>query len=66
MRHNIDPDTFSCFGYQLTVQDGLVAEEDSTLGKLNVFYATPEAINKRIYELYGKSLFKEGKFVYKL
>lgn len=59
MRHNIDPDTFSCFGYQLTVQDGLVAEEDSTLGKLNVFYATPEAINKRIYELYGKSLFKE-------
>lgn len=61
IKHNLDPKKFSCFGYQLTVQDGLVAEEDSTLGTSNIFYASPEAINKRIYDLYSRTLFKEQK-----
>ncbi len=61
MKHNIEPEKFSCFGYQLTVQDGLVAEEDSTLGRSNVFYATPEAVNQRIFDLYSKTLFQEQK-----
>ena len=33
IKHNLDPKKFRCFGYQLTVQDGLVAEEDTTLGR---------------------------------
>ena len=61
IKHNLDPKKFSCFGYQLTVQDGLVAEEDSTLGRSNIFYASPEAINQRIYDLYSKTLFQEQK-----
>lgn len=61
IRHGLDPKKFSCFGYQLTVQDGLVAEEDSTLGRSNVFYATPEAVNQRIFDLYSKTLFQEQK-----
>lgn len=61
MKHNIEPEKFRCFGYQLTVQDGLVAEEDSTLGRTNVFYATPEAVNQRIFDLYSKILFQEHK-----
>ena len=61
MKHNIEPEKFNCFGYQLTVQDGLVAEEDSTLGKSKVFYATPEGINKRIFDLYSKALYREQK-----
>lgn len=61
IKHNLDPKKFSCFGYQLTVQDGLVAEEDSILGKSNIFYASPEAINQRIYDLYSKTLFQEQK-----
>lgn len=59
MKHNIEPEKFGCFGYQLTVQDGLVAEEDSNLGKSKVLYATPEGINKRIFDLYSKALYKE-------
>lgn len=61
IKHNLDPKKFSRFGYQLTVQDGLVAEEDSTLGRSNIFYASPEAINQRIYDLYSKTLFQEQK-----
>lgn len=59
IRHGLDPKKFNCFGYQLTVQDGLVAEEDSTLGRSNIFYATPEAVNQRIFDLYSKTLFRE-------
>ena len=51
IKNNIDPKKFHCFGYQLTVQDGLVAEEESILGRCNIFYATPEAVNNRIYDL---------------
>ncbi len=61
IRYGLDPEKFNCFGYQLTVQDGLVAEEDSTLGSSNIFYASPEAINQRIYDLYSKTLFQEQK-----
>lgn len=59
IRHGLDPKKFNCFGYQLTVQDGLVAEEDSTFGTSNIFYATPEAVNQRIFDLYSKTLFRE-------
>ena len=61
IKHGLDPKKFNCFGYQLTVQDGLVAEEDSILGSSNIFYASPEAINKRIYDLYSATLFQEQK-----
>ena len=61
IKHGLDPKKFNCFGYQLTVQDGLVAEEDSILGSSNIFYASPEAINKRIYDLYSETLFQEQK-----
>lgn len=60
IKHNLDPKKFGYFGYQLTVQDGLVAEEDS-FGRSNIFYASPEAINQRIYDLYSKTLFQEQK-----
>lgn len=59
IRHGLDPKRFNYFGYQLTVQDGLVAEEDSTLGRSNIFYATPEAVNQRIFDFYSKTLFRE-------
>ena len=59
IKHNLDPEKFSCFGYKFTVQEGLVAEEDSTLGTSNVFYATPEGINRRIYDLYSQTLYQE-------
>lgn len=61
MKHNIEPKKFRCFGYQLTVQDGLVAEEDSDLGKSKVLYVTQEGINKRIFDLYSKALYREQK-----
>ena len=61
IKHGLDPKKFNCFGYQLTVRDGLVAEEDSILGSSNIFYASPEAINKRIYDLYSETLFQEQK-----
>lgn len=61
MKHNIDPKKISYFGYKLTIQDGLVAEEDSTLGRSNIFYATPEGINNRIFDLYSKTLWREQK-----
>lgn len=59
MKYNIEPEKFRCFGYGLTVQDGLVAEEDSTLGRSNIFYATPEGINKRIFDLYSVGLYRD-------
>ncbi len=58
MKYNIDPKKFSCFGYGITVQDGLVAEEDTSLGRSNVFYASPDGINKRIFDLYSQALFR--------
>ena len=58
MKYGIEPEKFNCFGYKITVQDGLVAEEDSTLGKTNIFYATPDGINKRIFDLYSKALYR--------
>lgn len=61
IKHNLDPKKFSHFGYQLTVQDGLVAEEESIFGRSDIFYASPEAINQRIYDLYSKTLFQEQK-----
>ncbi len=61
IKHHLDPKKFNCFGYQITVQEGLVAEENSVLGKINVFYATPEGINRRIYDLYSESLYREQK-----
>ena len=59
MKYDIEPEKFKCFGYGLTVQDGLVAEEDSTLGRSNIFYATPEGINKRIFDLYSVGLYRD-------
>ncbi len=58
IKYNIDPEKFSCFGHQLTIQNGLVAEEEH-FGETNVFYASPEAINQRIYDLYSKTFFQE-------
>lgn len=58
MKYDIEPEKFNCFGYGITVQDGLVAEEDSTLGKTNIFYATPDGINKRIFDLYSEVLYR--------
>lgn len=61
MKRNIEPEKFKYFGHQLTVQDGLVAEEDLALGESKVLYATPEGINKRIFDLYSKALYREQK-----
>ena len=59
IKHGIDPMKFHCFGYQLTVQDGLVVEEDKNLSRTNVFYASPEAINTRIDDIYSDMLYSE-------
>lgn len=59
MKHNIDPKKFICFGYNLTIQDGLVAEEDSSLGRCNIFYASPKGLNNRIFDLYSETLYRE-------
>lgn len=61
IKHNLSPKKFNHFGYQLTIQDGLVVEEDPSIDKSNIFYASPEAINQRIYDLYSKTLFQELK-----
>lgn len=58
IKHGLNPEKFKFFGHDLIVQDGLVAEED-ILNEINVFYATPEALNQRIFDLYSKSLFKQ-------
>lgn len=58
IKYGIDPNRFNCFGYQLTVQDGLVSEED-LLGRANIFYATPDAVNRRIDDLYSEILYDE-------
>ena len=60
-RHNLDPERLSHFGYQFTIQDGVVAEEDKSLGRANIFYATPEGVNQRAYDLYSQILFREKK-----
>lgn len=57
-RCNIDPKKFNCFGYKLTVQDGLVAEEDSTFGRAKVYYATAKGINDRLSKLYNEITYR--------
>lgn len=57
---NIDSKKFNCFGYKLTVQDGLVAEEDSTFGRAKVYYATPNGINDRITDIYNFITYREA------
>lgn len=59
-RCNIDPKKFNCFGYKFTVQDGLVAEEDSTFGRAKVYYATPKGINDRISNIYNIITYREA------
>lgn len=59
IKHGLDPMKFHYFGYQLTVQDGLVVEEDKTLSRTNVFYASPEAINTRIDDIYSDMLYSK-------
>lgn len=59
MKYGIKPEKFQYFGSGITVQDGLVAEEESVLGETNIFYATPDGINKRIFDLYSKTLYRE-------
>lgn len=59
MLHGLDYEKFNGFGYTITVQDGLVAEEDLMRGKINIFYATPDGINKRIFDLYSRALYKK-------
>lgn len=61
IKHNINPEKFNCFGYQLRIQNGLIAEEDSTLEKINIFYSTPDTINKRIFDIYSEVLYEEIK-----
>lgn len=58
IKHGIDPRKFSAFGYVLTIQEGLVAEDDNILGRAHIFYGTKDAINKRIYDLYSAILFQ--------
>ena len=60
MKYDIDPKKFRSFGYQITVQEGLIAEEDSALGTSDIIYATPDGINKRVFDLYSKTLFNEN------
>lgn len=59
MKYNINPEKFKNIGYQIVVQDGLIAEEDSTFIRNSILYATPDGINKRIFDLYSKTLFLE-------
>jgi len=59
-RCNIDPKKFKRFGFKLTVQDGLVAEEESTLGRVKVYYATPKGINDRISDIYNFITYREA------
>ncbi len=61
IKHNIEPEKFHCFGYQITVQDGLVAEEDLTFGRSNIFYANQKGVNKRVEQLYNKIIYEEDK-----
>lgn len=60
-RCNIDPKKFRCFGYKLTVQDGLVAEEDSSFGELKIHYATSKGINDRLSNIYNAIIYRESK-----
>lgn len=59
MKHNIEPERLGYFGISLTVQDGLVAEEDYSSGRCMPIFLTPEGINKRIFDLYSKALYRE-------
>lgn len=60
IKHNIEPEKFKCFGYQLRIQDGFVAEEEH-FGKSNVFYATPKGINNRLLSLYERISYREAR-----
>lgn len=57
-RYNINPEKFNCFGYKFTVQDGLVAEEDSIFGKAKIYYASEKGINDRLSKLYNEITFE--------
>lgn len=60
---NVDPERFVYdYGAEaITVQEGLVAMENSIIGGLNkVYYATPKGINDRIDSLYGELQYFEG------
>ena len=62
IKHNIDPKKFNYFGYQLNIQEGLVVEENSTLAEINnIFYATPQGINNRIFDLHSELLYRKQK-----
>ena len=58
MEHGIgieDVKELDFFGCNLIIQDSLIAEE--YLSTLNVFYATPDGINKRINDIFSKILY---------
>ena len=67
-KHGINPEKFEHFANHLVVQDGLVSNEDTFFRQgykdkfakegYNVVYATPESINKRLFDLYSIILFK--------
>ena len=59
-RCGIDPKKFKCFGYTYTIQDGLVAEEDSSFARTKVYYATPKGINDRITQIYNSVVYSEA------
>ena len=58
-RCNIDPGKFKCFGYKLTIQDGLVAEEESSFGKAKIYYANSKGINDRLSNIYNEIIYRE-------
>lgn len=54
----INPEKFKCFGYKLSIRDGLIYEEE--IGNLKaVHYATDKGINSIIEDLYGKALYQD-------
>ena len=59
-RCNIDPKKFKCFGYKFTIQDGLVAEEDSSFGEAKIYYATSKGINDRLSNIYNEIIYRES------
>lgn len=54
---NIDKEKFKNFGYTFTIQEGLVSEENNTLGKAKIHYATPEGINNRVNDIYNDIIY---------
>ena len=59
-QYGIDPQNFKCYGYTLSIRDGLIYEQEIALGKLEkVHYATDKGINSVIEDLYGKALYED-------